>query len=265
LEKPVQYLVRNYRKGDEIHLATLFSECFGPTTPRLLMQWYTQHKMFAEHIFIGEAQGRPVSSVEVVPKTLHLGEGVYSKTGGISGVCTDSDYRKKGIVSNLMKLSLEYTKNSGASNASLYTGLDFPAHRIYQRLGFVDVMTWRTYTKLLNYPSIFAKWVRMLNRSLKGSKIARKKLEGWEKSVSIGIKEVGTLAFRFRKGRFERVAKAPQKADIEFSTDLQTYIKIRRNVMTWEDAIKTKKLFIKRGEAADIEILQRILRWQWGD
>jgi len=229
------------------------------------MQWYRRNKVLPERIFIGEAEGKPVSSVEVVFKQLHMGEGVYSKTGGISGVCTDSDYRKKGIVTNLMKLSLEYAKNSGVSNASLYTGLDIPAHRIYQRLGFIDVMTFRTYIKYLDYPTIFAKWIRQLNRGLKDSKIARRKLEGWEKSVTIQLQDVGTLAFRFRKGRFQRLRKAPKEADIEFSTDLQTYAKIMRNVVTWEDAVKTEKLIVKRGEAVDIEMLKRIMHWRWDD
>jgi len=222
-------------------------------------------KVSPEHIFIGEANDKPVSSVEVVFKQLHIGEGVYTKTGGISGVCTDSDYRKKGIVTNLMKLSLEYAKNIGASNASLYTGLDIPAHRIYQRLGFVDIMTWRTYIKYLNYPAIFAKWIRQLNRSLKDSKLAKRKLEGWEKSVTIQLQEVGTLAFRFRKQHFQKLKKAPEKADLEFSTDMPTYARIMRNVLSWEDAVKAQKLIVKRGEKADIEMFNRILHWKWDD
>jgi len=263
LERPLQYVVRNYRRGDEAHLAKLFSECFGPTTPRVIMQWYRRLKVPPEHVFIGEADGKPVSSVEVVFKQLSMGEGVYSKTCGISGVCTDSDYRNKGIVSNLMKLALEYAKNSGASSASLFTGLGIPAHRIYQRLGFFDIMTLRTYIKCLDYPSIFARWIRQLNRTLKGSKIAKKRLEGWEKSVIIQLQEVGTLAFRFRKGRFQRLKKAPKKADIEFSTDLQTYARIMQEAVTWEDAVRADKLIVKRGEAVDIEMLKRLLQWEW--
>ena len=265
MEKPVQYVVRNYQNGDEVQLAKLFSECFGHVTPRLLRQWYRREKVKPEHIFIGEADGKPVSSVEVVFKQLLIGEGIYSKTGGISGVCTDSDYRKKGIVSNLMKLSLEYAKNSGVSNASLFTGLDIPAHRIYQRLGFVDIMTARTYIKYLDYPAIFARWVRQLNRSLKDSKLARRKLEGWQKSIIIQLREVGTLAFRFSKGRFHKLKKAPKTADIEFASDLETYTKIVRNVLAWEDAVKAQKLVVKRGGAVDIEMFLRILHWRWDD
>lgn len=265
MEKPVQYVVRNYKKGDEAGLAKIYSECFGPTTPRLLLQWYRRQKSQPSQIFLGTVEGKPVSVVEYVFKDLHLGEGVYSKTGGISGVCTDSDYRRKGIVTNVMKLALDSAKNKGVSNSSLYTSLDFPAHRIYQRFGFTDIMTWRTYIKYLDYPAIFAKWVRNINRFLKDSKIAQRKLQGWEKTVSLHIKEVGNLAFRFGKGHFRRLKDIPKTADIEFTTDIETYAKIVRNVLSWEEAVKRKKLVAQKGEASDIEMLNRILHWSWDD
>jgi len=262
----VQYVVRNYRKGDEAYLARIYSECFGPTTPRLLRQLYRTNRVLPQHIFISEVDAKPVSCVEMVFKQLHLGEGVYLKTSGISGVCTDSDYRKRGIVTNLMRLSLNFAESSGASNSSLYTGLDIPAHRIYSHLGFVDIMTRRTYIKYLNFPLVFARWIRMLNRQLKDSKIAARKLQGWEKSVVIELKEVGPLAFRFRRERFERLKKQPKKPDIVFATDLSTFTQIiREGVLDWEQTVKTRKLTWKRGEPADIEMLKRILRWMWED
>jgi len=266
LEKTVQYIVRNYRKGDEANLTKIFSECFGPTTPRRLKKWYRLHETLPEHVFIGDVDGKPVSSVELVFKQLHLGEGFYIKTGGISGVCTDSDYREKGIVTNLMKLSLNHAESSGASNSSLFTGLDIPAHRIYARLGFVDITTERTYIKYLDFPFVFAQWIRTLNRRLKDSKIATRKLQGWKKSVAIQLKEAGTFAFRFRRGRFERLKKPPKKLDIVLSTDIPTYMHIiREGVLDWEQAVKTRKLTWKRGEPVDINMLKRILRWMWED
>lgn len=263
LEKPVEYTVRNYLKGDEPALVKIFSECFGPTNQRELMRWYRSHGMHREDLFVVEVDGKLVSSVEIVFKQLHHGEGVYLKTAGISGVCTDSDYRRKGIVTHLMKLVLDSAQQKGISNASLYTGLDIPAHGIYQRLGFVDIMTSHTFTKFIDYPFIFTRWLRFLNRSLKDSKIATRKIEGWEKSVAMQLKEVGTLSFRFKKKRFQRLKKPPTRADIEFSTDLQTYTKIMRGVVQWADAVKAGDLIVKRGEPADIEMLNRILNWRW--
>lgn len=265
MEKPVQYRVRNYRKGDEVAIAKIMSECFGPTTPRQLREWNRRGEVKPEDIFLGVVDGKPVSHVNLEFKELDHGESVYLKTAGIAGVCTDSEYRKKGIVTNLMKLALNRGQRRGVSNASLFTGLDLPAIRIYQRLGFVDVMTWRTYTKYIDFPSVFAKWLRQLNRSVKDSKLASRKLKGWEKSVVIQLKEVGTLTFRFKKNRFQRLKKPPKLGDVEFSTDLQTYIKIVRSVVQWEDAVKEGKLAVKRGEPADIEMLKRILHWRWED
>jgi len=265
LEKSIRYTIRNFVKGDEVALSSIFSECFGPTTPRRLKEWYRSQGVRPEDVFVGIVDGKLVSCVEQVFKHLHHGEGVYLRTAGISGVCTDSDYRCRGIVSNLMKTTLEKNRQNGLSNASLYTGLDISAHRIYERLGFVDVMTWRTYMKYLDYPYLFGIWVRYLNRSLKDTKIAAKKLDGWEKSVAIRLKDVGILSFRFRKNRFERLAKPPKRADIEFSTDLETYVKIRRNVVQWEDAVKSEKLAVAKGEAPDIEMFKRILHWKWDE
>ena len=265
MKKPMRYTVRNFVKGDEVALAGIFSECFGPTTPRRLKEWYRSQGVRPEDVFVGVIDGKPISCVELVFKHLHHGEGVHVKTAGISGVCTNSDYRCRGIVSNLMKMALEKSRQNGLSNASLYTGLDIPAHRIYERLGFVDILTWRTYVRYSNYPYLFGVWLRYLNRSLKDSKVAAKKLDGWEKSVAIRLKDVGTLSFRFRKSRFERLAKPPKRVDIEFSTDLETYVKIRRNVIQWEDAVKDRKLIVTRGDRPEIEMLKRIFHWRWDE
>jgi len=265
LEKPVPYTVRNYLKGDEVAIAKIFSECFGPITPSRIRRWHRNAGVRPEDVFIGIVDGKLVSHVDVVFRQLHHGEGIYLKTAGIGGVCTDSDHRKKGIVTNLMKLALDHGQQNGASNASLYTGLDIPAHRLYKRLGFVDIMTWRTYMRYIDYSFVFAQWLRHLNRSLKDSKLAAKKLEGWEKSVVVQLTEVGTLSFRFKRKRFQKLKKPPKRADIEFSTDVQTYARIMQGVVQWEDAVKATTLIVKWGEQADVEMLKRILRWNWED
>jgi recombinational DNA repair ATPase RecF len=126
-------------------------------------------------------------------------------------------------------------------------------------------MTWRVYVKYLDFPQVFAKWLRYRNCSLKDSKIAQKKLQGWEKTVSIHLKEAGNLTFRFRKGYFQKLTKTPKAVDIEFTTDLETYTKILRNVLSWKETVRQKKLVVQKGEASDIEMLNRIFHWRWDD
>lgn len=263
MEKNIEYLLRHYKKGDEVRLAEIYSECFGPTTPRDIKRWKRRAKILSEHMFIGEVKGKPVSSVVLEFKKLHLGEGVYLKTGGIAAVCTDSDYRRKGIVTNLMKHALNFTKQSGVSNSALFTDLDIPAHRIYSRLGFVDIATGKLFVKYLDYPFVFKQWIRGINRLLKHAKMARKKLHGWEKSVVIQLKDIGTLCFRFKQGRFQTLKKPPKTPDIMFSTDVPTFTRIGFGAIEWKEAVKAGKLTVKRGEPADIQMLIRILKWSW--
>jgi len=265
LTAPTELKVRTFRKGDEVCLAKLFSECFGPVTPSQLQEWFRRSEVDPEDVFVGLVDGKIVSHVDTEFKQLDHGEGIRLKSAGIGGVCTDSDYRRRGIVTTLMKQALENVRRRGVTNASLFTGLDFPAIRIYRKLGFVEILTWRTYIKYLDYPQIFAKWLRFLNRSLKDSKIAARKLSGWEKTVVINLKEVGTLSFQFRRGHFRKLKKPTRHRHIEFSVDMQTYARINRRVVSWEEAVKDGKLKVQRGEAGDIEMFKQILRWKWDE
>ena len=265
MDKAIEFKVRNFRKGDEVRLAKLFSECFAPMTPRQVSEWLKKSEVAAEDIFVGLVDGKLVSHVDVEFKRLDHGEGVHLKTAGIAGVCTDSEYRRKGIVTNLMKRALENSRRKGVSNASLFTGLDFPAVRIYRRLGFVDIVTWRTYIKYVDYPAVFAEWLRSLNRSLKCSKVMARKLEGWDKSVVVRLKEVGPLSFRFRRRRFHKLREPPKYPDVDFYSDMETYARIVHGAVKWENAVEEEKLTINHGEPADVEMFKRILLWRWDE
>jgi hypothetical protein len=61
------------------------------------------------------------------------------------------------------------------------------------------------------------------------------------------------------------LGKPPKHADIDFSTDLQTYTGIRREIVRWDDAVKAGKLVVNRGEPADVEMLNRVLTWTWSE
>lgn len=263
LQRNTRYLIRNYKDGDEVRLADIYSECFTPLTPRIVRKWYRRARVLPEHVFVGETDGKLVSSVVLEFKKLHLGEDVFLKAAGIAAVCTDSDYRRKGIVTGLMKQALDYTRQSGVSNSALFTDTDIPAHRIYSRLGFVDIATYKGFTKFLDYPFVFRQWVRRRNRLLKYTKMAKRKLHGWEKSVVIELTDVGTLCFRFRRGRFQTLKKPPRAPDVVFSTDVQTYTRISMSEIEWDDAVKRGKLVVKRGEPVDIAMFMRVLKWTW--
>jgi predicted N-acetyltransferase YhbS len=264
LEKNLKYVMREWQEGkDGVKLAQILSECFGPTTPRQVRRWIRQSggKSFVLEVEGGEI----VSSVGIEFKELHLGEGVYVKTAGIGGVCTCSDYRRKGIMTNLLQQSLNCTKNSGVSNSALYTGLTLPAHRIYQRLGFCDVQTWPFYVKFLDYPYAFRTWLRDLNRYLRCSKIARKTLQDWNRTIVFELDKIGAQSFRFRHEHFQNLPKPPKSPDITIATNIETLTHIMWGAMKLEDAIITGKMQVKHGSEADLSILRKVLTRIWDD
>lgn len=265
----MQYLVREgQEEKDEVKLAQILSECFDPATPRQVRRWLRQAKKHSagwSRIFVGEVDDEVVSSVSVELKELHLGEGVYVKTGGIGGVCTCSDYRKKGIMTNLLQQCLAYVKNSGVSNSSLYTGLVLPAHRIYQQFGFRDIETWPMYIKLLDFDYVFRTWIRDLNRHLKFSKIARRTLQNWNRSVIFEFEDVAMQSFCFKHGRFQRLSKPPRSADMVIATSVETLIRVMWGAMKFEDAIRTEKIHVKKGSETDLQMLKKILTRIWDE
>lgn len=263
MEERPKYIMRERQEGkDDVKLAQILSECFGPITPRQMRQWIQQAE---GKNFVLEIGGEVVSQVEIDIKELHLGEGVYVKTGGIGGVCTCSDFRRKGIMTNLLQQSLTYIKNSGISNSALYTGQMLPAARIYRRLGFCDVQRWPFYVKYLDYPYVFRTWLRDLNRYLKSSKIAQKTLQNWNRTIVFELEKIGAQSFRFHNGHFQNVPKLPKSPDIVIATNVETLTRIMWGDKKFEDAVKTGKILVKHGSEADLNMLRKVLIRIWDD
>lgn len=263
LEEGVKFIMREWQEErDGVRLAQILSECFGPTTPRQVRRWIRQS---GGKSFVLEVNGEIVSTVGVEFKELHVGEGVYVKTGGIGGVCTCSDCRRKGWMTNLLQQSLTYIKNSGISNSALYTGLMLPAHRIYQRLGFCDIQTWPFYVKYLDYPYVFRTWLRDLNRYLKFSKIARATLRNWNCTVMFELDNTGILSFRFHHGHFQNLPKPPKLSDVRIATNVETLTSVMWGAFEFKDAIKTGKILVKQGSETDLQMLRRVLIRLWDD
>lgn len=268
VQKKVRYLVReNQENKDESRLANMFSECFGPTTQREVRQWIRRNKADSAGLFksfVAEVDGEVISTVSVVSKKLHLGEGVYVQSGGISGVCTCSDFRRKGIVSNLLQLCIEHVENSGVSNFSLYTGTLLPAHRIYMRKGFRNVETWCAYVKFLDFDRYFRRWIRRLNRYVKFSKIAQKTLENWDRSVVFELEDE-TQCFRFRHGRFQVLSRLPRSIDITIATTVETLAEVMWGAIVMKMAVQKGKMRVKKGTKEDLKTLRKILTGIWDE
>ena len=253
---------------DEAGIARIFSECFAPTAPRMIKGWMRQEKKDAEgteRFFVAEADGKMMGNVSVALRKLHLGEGIYVPTLGVLSVATPSEYRKKGIATNLMKHSLAYGDAIGFSNASLYTRLLFPAHRIYERLGFRDIETAPVYIKFLDYDFYFRRWIKDLNRFLKTSDIAKTTLQNWDRSVVFELGKAGTYAVRFKQSRIQKLSKPPKSAHICMETSAEALARVMFGEIELEDAAKMGLIQLKKGTEADLKILRKVLLGIWDE
>lgn len=247
---------------DEKQIARILSECFGPVTPRQLTRWLDKPGI---KDFVCEVEGKIVSHIDIEFKSLHLGEGVYLRTGGIGGVCTCSECRRKGIMTDMMQQTLDYIKTADVSNSALFTGLRLPAHRIYERNGFCDLQTWPFYVKILDFPYVFRRWLRDLNRAVKASNIAQKTLQGWNRIVVLELKELGVQTIRFHNARFQRLTRPPKSADIHIAASWETLLRIMWGELKFEDTIATEKMRVKKCSEFDLRVLKKILTSVWDE
>jgi predicted N-acetyltransferase YhbS len=269
MQKKSPMIVRSAEEEkDYATLAHVMSECFGPVTPRNMKRWIQNEKKNAsgyDRFFVAEVDGKAVGNVSAAPRKLHLGEEVYVKTLGVLAVCTSSEYRNRGVATSLLKQAMAFADKSGFSNTSLYTATLLPAHRIYERQGFRDVEKTTRYVKHLDYDFFFRRWVMWCNRYLKYSNIAQKTLQGWNHSVVFDLGSIGVKAFRFRNGRFQRLTKPPQAADIHIVASAETLTRLMSEVCFLGDAIKTGEVQVKRGSDSDLKILNKILVGIWDE
>ena len=259
----MQYVIREAQKDkDAAKIARILSECFGPVTPRQLNQWMAKPGV---KLLVCEAKSNVISNIGVEPQELHVGEGVYVRTGAIGGVCTCSEHRRKGIMTDMMRQTLDYVRNSGVSTSSLYTGLMLPAHRIYERSGFCDVQTWPFYVKILDFQYVFRVWLRELNRAIKVSRIAKEILRDWNRTVLFRLEELGVQSIRFSGGHFRRMRKSPKNADVDITISYRTLLQIMWGGLEFEDARKTALIGINRGTEDDLLMLRKILTRIWDE
>ncbi len=255
--------MREARKGkDEEQTARILSECFGPITPRQLSRWLDKPGI---NDFVCEINGRIVSHIDIEFKSLHFGEGVYLKTGGIGGVCTCSECRGKGVMTAMMQQTLDHIKSKGVSNSTLFTGSRLPAHRIYQRYGFCDIQTWPAYVKILDFAYVFRRWLRDLNRTVKASNIAQRNLQGWNRVIILELKEIGPQTVRVHSGHFRRLTTSPNSADLEIAASWESLLRIIWGGLEFDDAIANSEVRVKTGTELDLLMLKKILSGVWDE
>ena len=136
-------VIRRARMRDAAQLAKVYHHAFGPTTPEDVRRWMRRRAPPAE-TFVAVVDGVVASTVEVLYRDLIIG-GVPIRTGGIAGVATRWEYRHRGLATRLMREAIRRIRSRGISSATLFTGTNLPAIRIYTRLGYSETSAWQVF------------------------------------------------------------------------------------------------------------------------
>ncbi|WP_449462295.1 GNAT family N-acetyltransferase [Tardisphaera miroshnichenkoae] len=132
-------IIRRYRDGDEEGIVTVMNKSFATfnqwgLTPEKWMRYEKIDPGFSrEKAFVAESEGRIASHVQMVRREMNFGKFVV--VSGVANVCTDPDFRSKGLATQVLQEALRDAAEWSALSG-LDTGYASGAHRIYRRLGF---------------------------------------------------------------------------------------------------------------------------------
>jgi ribosomal protein S18 acetylase RimI-like enzyme len=265
MEDENRFIIREASVDDAVDLARIISESLPRSiTSRQVKRELRKEKEDPEPFsktFVAELDGKIVGQLVLEYKDLHLGEGVYVKTAAITGVCTDPDYRKKGVATTLLRVGLEFAKDNGVACSGLFTAISGPAQRLYSKLGFLDIETFQVQSQLVDFRFMFLSRLKARSRRLKRLRPAMCSLKNWNKVVVLEILGQGVIAFKHCGTSFKPL-ESPKKKDVVVSTDAETLYELMDGA-SWKDAVRSGKLNIKQGIEDDVTRVMRILQWNW--
>lgn len=127
-------------KEDEMsELFALLKTCF-PTDRKIFEVMEKEGLSFGYEPKILSVDGKIVSNVSLVERDIHIGPKLL-KGGGIAGVATHPDYRKRGYAKMLLKERFRDISLKGLDFSPLFTDKPF----IYEKLGW-EILPQRFYT-----------------------------------------------------------------------------------------------------------------------
>ncbi len=173
--------IRRSGAGDAIQLARVFTDSFGPTTPSDVRRWL-KRKDFHRERFVAVVDGVVAANVTLLDIDLVI-DGVPLRTIGIAAVATRWDYRRMGLATKLVDKAIERAKERGRSVVTLFTGVNLPAKRIYERAGFIETKRWTRYQTIHDPNRLLERYFAWRSQWLVKTRFGRAALEVWRERV----------------------------------------------------------------------------------
>ncbi len=215
-------VVRRATPRDAPALARVYRDAYGPVSTRDVRTWMRRPEARREYL-VAVVDGVVASSVSIEYLDL-LVDGVRVRTGGIAGVATHGAHRRRGLATRLMREAHRRIRARGISNATLFTGYDLPAIRIYRRLGYTETSDWHDRYEALRPVEWIKGRFEYRGKWLRTASYGKPILSGWERRVLLATPRwratVSCDGRRFtvqagRRGAPDIVMRGPAEAIID--------------------------------------------------
>ncbi|UCC67053.1 MAG: GNAT family N-acetyltransferase [Armatimonadota bacterium] len=171
-----------------------------------------------------EEDGRDVSHLSYGTRVLRMGPKGAVRMGGIGGVGTEREFRRRGLARQVLARAMEEMGREAYSCVGLYTSTRIVAHRLYRRFGFVGVMRSARAYKVLDPERLV---LDALNEALKGS-------SGFSKSrslVEITLRPHEPVVVRLDAEGAHPLPRGVGRSDLSISMSTETFFAL------WEGGI----------------------------
>lgn len=170
-----------------------------------------------------EASGREASHLSYAPFVFPLGRHAAVRMAGIGGVGTDPSFRRRGFAHRVLAQALHEIRSAGYSCVGLYTGTDIVAHRLYRRLGFVDIVTHQPAVKVLDPAAFFA---HRLRRALAEAREQHADIADWHCHLAVDLLDQPSVHLRIEAGSAEAASASPARSDLTLAAPRAVLLRV---------------------------------------
>ncbi|GEM_PF-6494091 len=252
-------VVRTASERDAVGLARIFTDAFGPTSPADVRRGMRRRDSPQEYL-LGVVDGVPAATLVIQYREL-LVDGARIQTGGIAGVATRWEYRRRGLATRLMREAIRRVRARGISNTTLFTARSLPAIRIYERLGYSETAHWRIFFDVRRPVAWVARRFAYRARWLRRTAFGRDVLKGWRARVLLATPTWrATITFDGR--RFTVRPGRRGRPDITMRGGSEAVLDSFGNRLAYDRNVRAERISV-RGEPDALSAWRRLLTLEW--
>ena len=244
---------------DAVQLAKVFTDAFELTRPADVRRSMRRRIAKREYL-VAVVDGKIAANVEILYLDLMI-EGVPLRTAGIAGVATRWEYRRRGLATSLMREAIRRVRAKGISNTTLFTGLQLPAKRIYERLGYTETSRWLRFADIRDPLGVLVQAFAGRSAWLPKTPFGRAILDKWRESILFESDDL-RVTVTFEDGKFVVQRGKKGKPTVTVRGPTNRLIECFRNRLAYDRHAADGTIKVS-GRPDALASLRRLITLEW--